>query len=61
MIDIWRSSAGTGTTGSGWSGPTARSSGPGQDDGVHLRREASEWVADLVVDVVANRWNLPLG
>lgn len=61
MIDIWEIFGGDGDYRERVVGPDGEEFRARQDDGVHLRREASEWVADLVVDVVARRWDLPLG
>ena len=61
MIDIWEIFGGDGDYRERVVGPDGEEFRARQDDGVHLRREASEWVADLVVDAAARRWNLPLG
>ena len=61
MIDIWEIFGGDGDYRERVVGPDGEEFRARQDDGVHLRREASEWVADLVVDAAARRWELPLG
>ena len=61
MIDIWEIFGGDGDYRERVVGPDGEEFRARQDDGVHLRREASEWVADLVVDAAARRWDLPLG
>ena len=61
MIDIWEIFGGDGDYRERVVGPDGEEFRARQDDGVHLRREASEWLADLVVDVAARRWELPLG
>lgn len=55
-VDIWPLFGGEG-------GYTARVTGPDGadtrariDDGVHLTRAASSWVADLVLDAIASQW-----
>lgn len=61
MIDIWEMFGGDGEYREQVVGPDGEEFRARQNDGVHLRREASEWVADLVVDVIARRWNLQPG
>ena len=61
MIDIWEMFGGDGEYREQVIGPDGEEFRARQNDGVHLHREASEWVADLVVDVVARRWDLQLG
>ncbi len=61
MIDIWEMFGGDEDYRERVVGPDGEEFRARQNDGVHLRREASEWVADLVVDAVARRWVLPFG
>lgn len=61
MIDIWEMFGGDGEYREQVVGPDGEEFRARQNDGVHLRREASEWVADLVVDVIARRWDLQPG
>ena len=61
MIDIWEMFGGDGEYQERVVGPDGEEFRARQNDGVHLRREASEWVADLVVNAVARRWNLQPG
>ena len=61
MVDIWEMFGGDGEYRERVIGPDGEEFRARQNDGVHLRREASEWVADLVVDAVARRWDLQLG
>lgn len=60
MIDIWEMFGGDGEYREQVIGPDGEEFRARQNDGVHLHREASEWVADLVVDVIARRWDLQL-
>lgn len=61
MIDIWEMFGGDEDYRERVVGPDGEEFRARQDDGVHLRREASEWVADLVVDAVARQWDLQPG
>ena len=61
MIDIWEMFGGDGEYRERVIGPDGEEFRARQNDGVHLRREASEWVTELVVDAVARRWDLQIG
>ena len=58
MIDIWEMFGGDGEYRERVIGPDGTEARARADDGVHLRRRAAGWVADLVIDTASRQWDL---